>query len=135
MCIRDRDMYSGVCDDIPFKPDESEVFSMSGLADSLDLDMNGFGFMDMCGNSLPEQGGMAASPAQRILNDRIMRENAGQTRPRGPSQTGFGISADLQGMSFSYRDLLGMGMSVGTPTPGAQQAANDFLQCGIDGDL
>lgn len=135
------DMYTGIGSDIPFKPDESEVFSMSGLADSLSLDDHfGTGFMDMCGtgSSVPELGGMAASPAQRILNDREMRANQAHmagvsmgTRPRGFS--GNGMSADVMGMSFSYRDLLGM--SAGTPTPGANQMAHDFLDLGIGADL
>lgn len=130
------DMYTGIGSDIPFKPDESEVFSMSGLADSLSLDDNfGAGFMDMCGSSVPENGMMAVSPAQRILNDRVMREVQSQgIRPRGSSISGIGGSADVMGMSFSYRDLLGM--SAGTPaSAGGVQQAYDFLERGIGADL
>jgi len=136
----DADMYTGIGSDIPFKPDESEVFSMSGLADSLSLDDNfGGGFMDMCGTSLPDDGGMAVSPAQRILNDRAMRDRAqdravpaGGARNRNGSSAamGIGISQDVMGMSFSYRDLLGMSAG-STPTPGGLQQAYDFLERGV----
>jgi len=135
----DADMYTGIGSDIPFKPDESEVFSMSGLADSLSLDDNfGGGFMDMCGTSAPEEGGMAVSPAQRILNDRAMRDRAqdravpGGARNRSASNAamGIGISQDAMGMSFSYRDLLGMSAG-STPTPGGLQQAYDFLERGV----
>jgi len=45
---------------------------------------------------------------------------------------GIGISQDTMGMSFSYRDLIGVGVSAGsTPTPGGLQQAYDFLERGI----
>jgi len=136
---RSSDPYTGIGSDIPFKPDESEVFSMSGMADSLPSGLSlddGFGpgmFMDMCGTSVPD-GGMAVSPAQRILQDRAQQQQQqqqqhaqiGEKRARGMSMPGIGNSyQDVMGMSFSYRDLLGM--SAGTPTPGALQQANDLI--------
>lgn len=126
------DMYTGIGSDIPFKPDESEVFSMSGLADSLSLDDNfGAGFMDMCGSSIPDHNGMAVSPAQRILADRAAQPGV---RSRAHSSTqGLGLSADVMGMSFSYRDLIGL--SAGTPTPSGLQQAYDFLERGVGADL
>ena len=43
---------------------------------------------------------------------------------------GIGISQDVMGMSFSYRDLLGMSAG-STPTPGGLQQAYDFLERGV----
>jgi len=135
---RSTDPYTGIGSDIPFKPDESEVFSMSGMADSLPSGLSlddGFSqglFMDMCGTSVPD-GGMAVSPAQRILQDRAQQQQQpGMSMPapgrvRGMSMPGIGNSyQDVMGMSFSYRDLV-LGMSAGTPTPGALQQANDLI--------
>lgn len=161
----DAEMYSSMGRDIPssLKVDEGDVFSMSGLADSLNLDM---GFLDMCGSSAPggssipsfdaptgamgiqnrnvdatsaQEGDMAMafSPAQLILNDRAARAQeqvvpGGKKRDRSTSSwaqpDGVGISVDMggdMGMSFSYRDLIGMSAGGGSMSNG-MSLANDL---------
>ena len=155
--------YSNLGRDIPssLKVDEGDVFSMSGLADSLNLDM---GFLDMCGGSMPggssmldgcsgamgiqdknadatsaQEGDMAMafSPAQLILNDRAARAQeqaidsvSGVKRERStsswaqPDGVGIDMGGDM-GMSFSYRDLIGMSAGgVGSMPGGFSQPMN-----------
>lgn len=155
----DADMYSSLGRDIPSNPlkvDEGDVFSMSGLADSLNLDMS---FLDMCGTSMPgdivvasgdgagskrknidatsaQEGEMqmSFSPAQLILNDRAARATHEQPVPgaqRHRSTSSWaqpdGLSADMggdMGMSFSYRDLIGM--SAGSLPTSGMSMGNDL---------